>query len=104
VTQPRPKPFCISKHDVVEAWKRVKANQGAAGVDEESLRDFERKLPLLHPINTEELPSYERLLGCAGYQRKSFHALAAKAGADDADGVAKDAWRELGFLSRKSGY
>jgi len=44
VNQARPKPFCISKHDVVEAWKRVKANQGAAGVDEESLRDFERKL------------------------------------------------------------
>ena len=44
MNQPRPKPFCISKHDVVEAWKRVKANQGAAGVDEESLRDFERKL------------------------------------------------------------
>ena len=44
MNQPRPKPFCISKHDVVEAWKRVKANKGAAGVDEESLRDFERKL------------------------------------------------------------
>jgi RNA-directed DNA polymerase len=44
VNQPRPKPFCISKHEVVEAWKRVKANQGAGGVDEESLRDFERKL------------------------------------------------------------
>jgi RNA-directed DNA polymerase len=44
VNQPRPKPFFISKHDVVEAWKRVKANKGAAGVDEESLRDFERKL------------------------------------------------------------
>ena len=44
MTQPQPKPFCISKHVVLEAWKRVKANQGAAGVDEESIQDFERKL------------------------------------------------------------
>ena len=42
--QPKPKPFLISKHQVLEAWKRVKANQGAAGVDEESIRDFEGKL------------------------------------------------------------
>ena len=41
---PESKPFLISKHSVLEAWKRVKANQGAAGIDEESIQDFERKL------------------------------------------------------------
>ena len=30
------KPFCISKWEVWEAYKRVKANQGAAGVDEQT--------------------------------------------------------------------
>jgi RNA-directed DNA polymerase len=38
------KPFCISKRTVWEAYKRVKANQGAAGVDEISITEFERKL------------------------------------------------------------
>jgi len=38
------KPFSISKRMVWEAYKRVKANQGAAGVDEESLADFEENL------------------------------------------------------------
>mgnify|MGYP005855842675 CR=1 FL=1 len=41
---PQPKPFCISKHAVLEAWERVKANKGAAGIDEESIQDFERQL------------------------------------------------------------
>jgi RNA-directed DNA polymerase len=35
------KPFSISKQVVWEAYKRVKANQGAAGVDEETIADFE---------------------------------------------------------------
>jgi len=35
------KPFSISKRVVFEAYKRVKANQGAAGVDGESIADFE---------------------------------------------------------------
>ncbi len=38
------KPFEISKEVVVEAWKQVKANQGAAGVDEETIADFEENL------------------------------------------------------------
>lgn len=42
--QPQPKPFLISKHVVQEAWERVKANRGAAGIDEESIQDFERNL------------------------------------------------------------
>lgn len=38
------KSFDISKHVVWEAYKKVKANRGAAGVDEESIKDFERNL------------------------------------------------------------
>ena len=38
------KPFTISKQLVWEAYKRVKANQGAAGVDSESVEQFGRKL------------------------------------------------------------
>jgi RNA-directed DNA polymerase len=35
------KPFCIPQRDVWEAYKRVKANQGAAGVDGQSIEQFE---------------------------------------------------------------
>lgn len=38
------KPFTISKQLVWEAYKRVKANQRTAGVDAESVEQFERKL------------------------------------------------------------
>src|SRR6266508_1693489 len=44
MNQPQPKPFFISKQVVLEAWERVKANRGAAGIDEESIQDFERNL------------------------------------------------------------
>ena len=38
------KPFVISKRVVFAAWEKVKANGGAAGVDEQSIADFERDL------------------------------------------------------------
>ena len=38
------KPFCISKGEVWEAYKRAIANQGAAGADEQTIMDFERDL------------------------------------------------------------
>jgi group II intron reverse transcriptase/maturase len=37
----RAKPFCISKWEVWEAYKLVKANKGAAGVDGQSIAEFE---------------------------------------------------------------
>ena len=38
------KPFDISKREVWEAFKRVKANRGAAGVDGQSIEEFEQNL------------------------------------------------------------
>ena len=38
------KPFMISKHQLVDAFRAVKANAGSAGVDNESIEDFERNL------------------------------------------------------------
>jgi group II intron reverse transcriptase/maturase len=46
MSEPKPdgKSFVISKRLVWEAWRRVKANRGAAGVDEESIQAFEANL------------------------------------------------------------
>jgi retron-type reverse transcriptase len=38
------KPFDIPKREIWEAFKKVKANQGAAGVDGQSVADFEADL------------------------------------------------------------
>ena len=38
------KPFCISKHQVLRAYEKVKANRGAAGIDQQSLEDFGKNL------------------------------------------------------------
>lgn len=40
----RAKPFDIPKREIWEAFKHVKANQGAAGVDGQSIEDFEARL------------------------------------------------------------
>ena len=39
-----PKSFEISRHMVYEAYRRVKANKGAAGVDGVSVGQFEQDL------------------------------------------------------------
>jgi RNA-directed DNA polymerase len=46
VSEPKPveKPFVISKKVVWDAYEKVKANQGAAGVDGESIAEFEVNL------------------------------------------------------------
>ena len=48
---PEAKPYSIPKQLVWEAYQRVKANRGAAGVDGESLAAFEKDL--------KELGSYQ---------------------------------------------
>jgi RNA-directed DNA polymerase len=44
VSEPKPKSFEISRWVVWEAYRRVRANRGAAGVDEQSIEEFERDL------------------------------------------------------------
>jgi hypothetical protein len=36
------KPFCISRWEVWEAYVKVKSNQGAAGMDGQTIEEFER--------------------------------------------------------------
>ena len=38
------KPFSISKHLVYDAWKEVRANKGSAGIDADSIKDYEQEL------------------------------------------------------------
>jgi hypothetical protein len=38
------KPYCIAKRTVWEAYQQVKANRGAAGIDDETIAEFEQNL------------------------------------------------------------
>ncbi len=44
VVEPRPKTFAISKKVVWAAYLRVKSNKGAAGIDGQSMKEFEQDL------------------------------------------------------------
>ncbi|MFD8033742.1 hypothetical protein ACFV3F_34275 [Streptomyces sp. NPDC059717] len=43
------KPFEISKWEILEAYRDVKRNQGAPGVDGQSIEEFEKDLSLDPP-------------------------------------------------------
>ena len=62
------KPFCISKRVVWEAWLRVKADQGAPGVDGDTSAQFEKRLePNLYKIwNRMSSGTYFPPLGSEG--------------------------------------
>ncbi len=42
--KPQDRPFAIARSMVWEAWRRVKANKGAPGVDGQALEQFEADL------------------------------------------------------------
>ena len=64
----RAKPFDIPKREVWEAYKKVRANQGAAGVDGQSIADFEADLAnnLYKLWNSDGLRQLLSAAGAAG--------------------------------------
>ena len=38
------KQFCISKNAVMDSWRCIRSNKGSAGVDGESIEEFEKDL------------------------------------------------------------
>ena len=67
------KPFDIPKRELWEAFKCMKANQGAAGVDEQSVEDFELRLAAnLYNTNPRDLlthPACEIVVGMLSSSR-----------------------------------
>ena len=63
------KPYAISKQVVWEAYQRVKANRGAAGVDGESIEAFEHR-PEEQPLQDLESDVLGQLLPAAGASRR----------------------------------
>jgi hypothetical protein len=62
------KPFEISKAMVWEAYRRVKANKGSAGVDGVTIEQYEQDLKN-NPVQTVESPVVGELLPTAGQSR-----------------------------------
>ena len=68
------KPFVIPKREVWEAFKKVRANQGAAGVDGQSVEDFEADLTM--PIRLTHTPTIGRAVGMGDLAEiRRFHQI-----------------------------
>lgn len=78
------KPYEISRHLVWKAYQQVKANKGAAGIDRETIQEFEKDLKdnlykLLNrmssgsyfppPVKGVEIPKKAGGKGCWGSRR-----------------------------------
>lgn len=59
------KPYNIPKRLIYEAYKRVKANKGSAGVDGQSLKDFDQR-PHKQPLQALESNVIRQLLSATG--------------------------------------
>ena len=83
------KPFLISKREVWEAYQRVKANKGAAGVDEQSIADFERELKE-NLYRTLESDVVGQLFPAAGADGEDPEGRWRGKNAGDSDGIGSD--------------
>jgi hypothetical protein len=59
------KPYDVPKTLIWEAWLHVKANQGAAGIDAETIERFEEKAGR-QPVQNLESDEFRQLLSAAG--------------------------------------
>jgi hypothetical protein len=57
------KPFNIPKREVWEAFKKVKANQGAAGVDGQTIAEFEVDLSNIRSGRTRAFATWTDITG-----------------------------------------
>jgi hypothetical protein len=69
------KPFLIEKRQVCEAYKAVKSNKGAAGVDGQTIEQFEADLGRNLPVPRDKANQAVVWLGAAGLSSPMFAAV-----------------------------
>jgi RNA-directed DNA polymerase len=63
------KPYCIAKRTVWEAYQQVKANRGAAGIDDETIGMFEQNLSKnLYKLWNRMSPPVSDYLSCSFFE------------------------------------
>jgi hypothetical protein len=80
------KSYDIPKTLIWEAWLHVKANQGAAGIDEETIERFETKLRS-EPVQALESNEFRQLLSAAGESRADSEEVRGRARIGHPDGT-----------------